>query len=680
MTSFSALEPWLVVLAIAVVGTAAGIVVVRRVTPGILSAATTTNGASRGEVATVRDGPGTVVVADGDFDGPVAATDEHGTEKTEPAASEWENAGSAVSRTRHVAPIAPETVDTRTDGHLEGKSTETTPSGAFDTSTDVDRAAREVGSDTGPDRDEQRPVGRTSEGVAGGAVPDGGAEETVGLETSRPRAGDELLGYVALGLGFLCLVGLVLLEGVYAEQLTVIGILLYGLVLLVFYEQLGSATSTPAPVPVVERSDAEGSSDESGRAEDTATDPSRTDVPAGSEAADRAGDGAPPGRHEVPADERPAKEHRPAAPGFPSWNENGTRMPAWGWSRAERTGAPGGDVLVRDRLDGDESTPDDRRDGDAETSDIDDADELHDADPDGVSTLSEFACEYCGRDDFESASQRNGHLRWCDEYDPNASATDDGEEATGSTVGSDGTAETDDRATVGSSADVNTSGTEPAGEVDATAETAGDDEGSDDETAVDETGDIRILDAGTAVERDATEREAAEETVETDTEQPSEVDLATVAGAASTVNGGGTERGDPVATAPNTPPEGGRSPTGSAASSAHTSDEQSVAVPASTVSTARRHLRAGRLDEAVYSAYRSVKEEVCSHNDLPTHRTHREFSAACREVFGDDDSVEALDRLVAIYERLYYANDADTDRTEIETLLDRLVDPESSRS
>jgi hypothetical protein len=28
-------------------------------------------------------------------------------------------------------------------------------------------------------------------------------------------------------------------------------------------------------------------------------------------------------------------------------------------------------------------------------------------------------CEYCGRDDFESVPQRNGHLRWCDEYDPN---------------------------------------------------------------------------------------------------------------------------------------------------------------------------------------------------------------------------------------------------------------------
>jgi hypothetical protein len=29
-------------------------------------------------------------------------------------------------------------------------------------------------------------------------------------------------------------------------------------------------------------------------------------------------------------------------------------------------------------------------------------------------------CEYCGRDDFETVAQRNGHLRWCEQYDPDA--------------------------------------------------------------------------------------------------------------------------------------------------------------------------------------------------------------------------------------------------------------------
>ena len=41
-------------------------------------------------------------------------------------------------------------------------------------------------------------------------------------------------------------------------------------------------------------------------------------------------------------------------------------------------------------------------------------------DEDEVEPEVTILCEYCGRDDFESIPQRNGHLRWCDEYDPNA--------------------------------------------------------------------------------------------------------------------------------------------------------------------------------------------------------------------------------------------------------------------
>lgn len=668
MTPFSALAPWLVVLAIAVVGAATGVVVVRRVTPEILSAATTAktgtatatgtgtaaDGTPRGTMAAERDDPGAVVTDEDDSDGTVATTDENGTEDTEPAAMELEEAVPAVSRAGHVVPIAPETVESRTDDYLERQSAETTSSGASDTPSDVDRPAREIGS-----------------------------------ETSRTRAGGSLWGYVALGLGFLCLVGVVLFEGEYAEQWTVIGVLLYGLVLLVFYEHLGPATPTPAPSPVTERSDAETSAGESEGPGGVIAVPSRTDASAGSGVADRDGSGARPEGHEASPDDQAAKDRRPVAPEFPRWNENGTRIPAWEWSRTEHTRDPGGDVSDRDRLDDDEPTPDGRRAEDAEASDDDaddaeasdtddaddaeanDADDADDADPDEASTRSEFACEYCGRDDFESAAQRNGHLRWCDEYDPNAPTAGDGEEAADATGASGGAVGIDD---IGRSTDADTSGTEPTGAVDGTAEATADHGVEDAGTTADETAEVRMMNADTTVERDA-----AGGTIETDTREPRDGDAATVAGAASMENGAADERGDTVVTAPNTQSESGRTADDSTTSSTHTSDEQSIAVPASTVSTARRHLRAGRLDEAVYSAYRSVREELCARNDVPAHRTHREFSAACREVFEDDDSVEALDRLVDVYERLYYADETDADRVEIETLLDRLVDAESSR-
>lgn len=506
----------------------------------------------------------------------------------------------------------------------------------------------------------QRSVGRSSEVVGDGRLPDGGTEETVGAGISLTRAGDSLWGYVALGLGFLCLVGLVLLDGVYAEQLTVIGILLYGLVLLRFYEQLVPTASALTTSPATAGSDAKASSGGSGTAGGRAAIPSRTDVSTGSEAADGDGSEGAPERHEAPPD-------------LPGWDDGGTRMPAWGWSRTEPIGALGSGVLVRDPLDGDERTPSDHRDGDADPGDAADTDDPDDSDDPGDtetadgSTRSEFACQYCGRDDFESAPQRNGHLRWCDEYDPNASAADDSEETADAAVASGGAAGTDDGEVTGDADGGDAPGTEPTEEIDGTAETAGDDEA----------GAVQTLDAGTTIELDATGW-----TIETDAEEPSDVDVAAVAGTASVDGGGANERGDAPGGAANAPSEGGERSDESGTSSTHTSDEQSVTVPASTVSTARRHLRAGRLDEAVDSAYWSVREELRSRNDLPPHETHREFSAACREAFGDDDSVEALDRLVDLHERLYYADETDADdadRTEIETLLGRLVDTESSR-
>jgi hypothetical protein len=537
----------------------------------------------------------------------------------------------------------------------------------------------------GPDRDGRRAVDRASGVVAGGTVSDDGAEETPDSGTSRTLAGDGLIGYVALGLGVLCLAALVLLDGVYAEQLTAIGILLYALALLVFYEQLGSAPTTPAPSAVAEYPGTGASSGGSGGPEVTDTVSSRADVTAESEATDGDESGAPPERRETLPDDRSVRDRRPATPNTLRWNEVGERMPAWGWSRAEHAGSPRNDVLDHGRPGNDERTPDDLQDGDAGT---DDTDEPDDAGPNEASIRSEFACEYCGRDGFESAAQRNGHLGWCDEYDPNASPADDGAETTEAT-GSGEAAEADEWGTVGSADDAGTSRTGVTRETGATAETTSDVETADAEG--------EIGGAGTPNGSTTVESDAAEETDERDTGDTGETtrtEGATETGAASTVNGAAStvngptstmngradDRGDGAATAPNTPPESGRPPQEPVTSSARTSGEQPIVLPASTVSSARRHLRAGRLDEAVNSAYREVRAELSVRNDLPTHRTHREFSAACRETFGDDDSVEALQRLVSIYEQLYYADDVDADRAEIEALLDRLVDTGSARS
>jgi hypothetical protein len=103
-------------------------------------------------------------------------------------------------------------------------------------------------------------------------------------------------------------------------------------------------------------------------------------------------------------------------------------------------------------------------------------------------------------------------------------------------------------------------------------------------------------------------------------------------------------------------------------------DDRTFTLPASTVAVSRRHLHIDDVEGAVFSAYRSIRETLVERGDLPSHGTHREFLAACRETFEDDPKLDALERLVMTYEQVCYADGTVVDREEFEELLDLLVD------
>jgi hypothetical protein len=120
-----------------------------------------------------------------------------------------------------------------------------------------------------------------------------------------------------------------------------------------------------------------------------------------------------------------------------------------------------------------------------------------------------------------------------------------------------------------------------------------------------------------------------------------------------------------------------RAESGPTADGEPTEHEGPVTVPTSVLAPARRALDAGDVERAVRVAYRAVSEELTARGDIGTHRTHREFDRACREAFGDD--LDALTRLVDLFERVSYANGAGVDTETVGDVLDALVVPTDAR-
>ncbi|MFB6256105.1 MAG: DUF4129 domain-containing protein [Haloplanus sp.] len=281
-------------------------------------------------------------------------------------------------------------------------------------------------------------------------------------------------------------------------------------------------------------------------------------------------------------------------------------------------------------------------------------------------------CEYCG-DEFDSTAGRDGHLRWCESYDRgNGTGAADGSSADGSTAGPAGDG----------------GGDRPTGAGEGTTVTAMGGDRSPERVDVSAAGNA-VGGSGANGEVGSDERpDSRGPTVASDDTDDTESNGKRAAGTADSGTRDGSDGGGEASP----PPTAGMIPVGDVIDTVRDSgfgivrpsvdgstDRDQPALPRSTLAAARRRIDddAGR---AVRVAYVSVRDEIVERrgDELPDHETPREFCDACRATFDDDEWLDALERLISLYERACYGNDDRMDRAVVVDVLDRLVDGNGS--